>query len=489
MEDANGAPVAQFEDDMLRFVIQQHATASQTAARLGQLALRSRPSINTPNYIVPISRGVIPHLSQDNLQKHTRISAVYVPLEDCRCILLSPKLYTDTLAYSCWIIVIEKSHTDAPIYTTPVQNGESPLRRYISLPDQCLSILGPRRVPNIIPPAHNTNSSLAISTSVGFRFLELEQYNDAVKTLRADIATSMADLIARENASQKRVERSVDRTHAWLRDSIDHRAEQIPSPFFASIPPLEPQLLSLYLGDIQEEYKHRISGLCVYSPTTNAGLPDALKRLPTICLSDPATPQAVLAGIHAGIDLITVPFVTQSSEHGIALSFSFPGSNSEGTNAPLGTDMWSAVHATDLSPLSPDCKCYSCRRHHRAYVHHLLQANEMLAWTLLQIHNYAVIDSFFEGVRQSIRQGTFETDVETFDRLYEPELPKQTGQGPRVRGYQVKSVGGGESRKNPKAYGKLDDQMQKLAEAESGVATPDGDAMDIEEHGLAKVAD
>ncbi|KAK5038087.1 hypothetical protein LTS07_001555 [Exophiala sideris] len=489
MEDANGAPVVQPSEDMLKFVLQQHATASESAARIGQLALRSRPSINTPNYMVPSSRGVIPHLSQDSLQKHTRISAVYVPLEDCTFLPISTKLYTDSLAYSWWIIVIEKSHTDAPIYTTPVHNGDSPLRRYVGLPDQCLSILGPRRVPNIIPPAHNTNSSLAISTSVGFRFLELEQYNEAVKILKADVAMSMADLIARENASQKRIQRSVDRTHAWLRDSVQHRTEEDASSFFASIPPLEPQLLSLYLVDIRDEYKRHISGLCIYSPTTMVGLPDDLKRLPTICLSDPATPQALLAAIHAGIDLITVPFVTQSSEHGIALAFSYPGT-SEGPNASLGTDMWSPVHATDLSPLSPGCECYSCSRHHRAYVHHLLQANEMLAWTLLQIHNYTIIDAFFENIRHSIIQGTFDADVHTFNRAYEPEIPKQTGQGPRVRGYQTKSVGGGEPRKNPKAYGKLDDQMQKLAEAESGIATPDGNANDIVEHGLAKkVAD
>ena len=95
MEDAIGAPVGQPPDEMFKFVL-QHATASETAARVGQLVLRSRPSINTPSYIVPTSRGVIPHLSQDNLQKHTRISAVYVPLEDCTFLPISAKLYTDS---------------------------------------------------------------------------------------------------------------------------------------------------------------------------------------------------------------------------------------------------------------------------------------------------------------------------------------------------------------------------------------------------------
>jgi hypothetical protein len=71
---------------MLKFAVRQ-TSASECAARLGHLALGGRNPISTPHFIVPTSRGSIPHLSPDNLQKHTDISAVYVPLEDC---MLSP---------------------------------------------------------------------------------------------------------------------------------------------------------------------------------------------------------------------------------------------------------------------------------------------------------------------------------------------------------------------------------------------------------------
>ncbi|KIW99266.1 uncharacterized protein Z519_00929 [Cladophialophora bantiana CBS 173.52] len=461
MEPVTGASLAQLPDEMFEFILQQ-VSMPGCAGRLGQLILRGRPAISTPNYVVPTSRGVIPHLSQDNLQKHTNISTVYVPLED----------------------FIEKSHAKAPLYNTPAPNGESPLRRYIGLPDRHLSIFGLRRVPNIPCPAHNTDSSVAISTSVGFRSLEVEQYHEAVRTLKADISTSLPDLINTKVASVKRIEKSADRTHAWLRDFVEDKGEDTGLPFFASIPPHETELLSLYLSDLKDEYNSHISGLCVYSPSTVTGLPGALRDIPTVCLTDPSSPQAVLAAIHAGVDLLTVPFVTQSSEHGIAFSFTFPGCTKT-PNQPLGFDLWSTTHATDLSTLSPNCTCYTCTRHHRAYVHHLLQANEMLAWTLLQIHNFSVIDAFFSAVRQSIKGRTFEDDMGTFGRAYESELPALTGQGPRVRGYQMKSIGRGEPKKNAKAYGKLGDQVQKLAEAESGIASPQGDADDIEGHGLA----
>lgn len=53
--------------------------------RLGQLLLRQRQSISTPTFVAATSRGVIPHVTPDVLSKLTRVPAVYVGLEDCKC--------------------------------------------------------------------------------------------------------------------------------------------------------------------------------------------------------------------------------------------------------------------------------------------------------------------------------------------------------------------------------------------------------------------
>ena len=45
-------------------------------------------------------------------------------------------------------------------------------------------------------------------------------------------------------------------------------------------------------------------------------------------------------------------------------------------------------------PLVEGCKCLTCRQHHRGYIYHLLQVNEMTANTLLAIHNTHV----YQGV-------------------------------------------------------------------------------------------
>jgi queuine tRNA-ribosyltransferase accessory subunit len=295
----------------------------------------------------------------------------------------------------------------------------------------------------------------------------VEDYIRACNYLRADINISPADLTASDRNSVKRMEKSADRTHAWLRNTISAHGEQWEShsPLFASILPIEKEQQSFYLSDLADDFIPYLSGLCLYSPSTVTAIPESLEGLPRLCLANPTSPHEILSAVSVGIDLITTPFVTQISEQGMAFSFTFPPPRSSKPE-PLAFDLWSTSHAMSLEPLTPDCVCYTCTRHHRAYIHHLLQAREMLAWTLLQIHNFAVLDTFFASIRESIANIRFEEDCESFNRTYETEMPTRTGQGPRVRGYQVKSVGGGESKKNPKSYGRLDDQLQKSAEFE-----------------------
>jgi len=58
------------------------ATATTHGARLGRLVARN-VQIDTPAFLAPTSRGVVPHLSHDNLREHTDIRGAYVALEDC----------------------------------------------------------------------------------------------------------------------------------------------------------------------------------------------------------------------------------------------------------------------------------------------------------------------------------------------------------------------------------------------------------------------
>jgi queuine tRNA-ribosyltransferase subunit QTRTD1 len=60
------------------------ATGANLLPRLGRLSLPGRNAIETPHYLGLTSRGVVPHLSQDNFAQLSSITGVYAALEDCR---------------------------------------------------------------------------------------------------------------------------------------------------------------------------------------------------------------------------------------------------------------------------------------------------------------------------------------------------------------------------------------------------------------------
>lgn len=316
------------------------------------------------------------------------------------------------------------------------------MRKFICAADDMPVILGPRRYPPIPCPPVNTETSIAILTSVGFHQLSAHHYLQAIQTLKPDIAIGLADIEHGKPPGVKRRGKMVDRTHAFTRDALEQLYE-IPeaeaekgksrTAYFAPILPLNNAQQSLYLDDLETEFHDYLSGLALYESSSLTFIPESLGELPRLLLSDPPSPHEILRDISLGADLLTIPLIGASSDAGIALDFTFPvPSEVQGAEPrPLGIDLWSSIHAKDLSPLREGCECYACRHHHRAYFNHLLAAKEMTAWALLQIHNYHIMDQFFAGVRGSIQRGTFTEDVQAFNRAYVSALPERTGEGPR----------------------------------------------------------
>jgi queuine tRNA-ribosyltransferase len=84
--DSGTSKLSQLPPEMLDFTILK--TTSALAPRLGRLSLPGRTPVLTPGFFGSTSRGVIPHISQDNFRKHTNLDGVYVALEDCNLAFL-----------------------------------------------------------------------------------------------------------------------------------------------------------------------------------------------------------------------------------------------------------------------------------------------------------------------------------------------------------------------------------------------------------------
>ena len=73
-----------------------------------------------------------------------------------------------------------------------------------------------------------------------------------------------------------------------------------------------------------------------------------------------------------------------------------------------------ARHRDDPRPLDATCGCPACRKHSRAYLHHLINAKEMLGPILLTWHNLHYYQSLMAGMRAAIEQGRFGPFAEAF---------------------------------------------------------------------------
>jgi len=108
------------------------------------------------------------------------------------------------------------------------------------------------------------------------------------------------------------------------------------------------------------------------------------------------TPPDLVQGVKRGIDIFDCVLPTRLARHKSAM-----------TNTGR-MNMMNAQYARDERPISDSCTCYTCQNHSRAYIRHLIQVREMLAGTLLSIHNIHILLTLVKEMRDSIIKGHFE---------------------------------------------------------------------------------
>jgi queuine tRNA-ribosyltransferase len=77
-------------------------------------------------------------------------------------------------------------------------------------------------------------------------------------------------------------------------------------------------------------------------------------------------------------------------------------------------NLMNAVNARDERPIDSACGCYTCRHFTRAYLRHLVVAKEMLAATLISIHNLFTLLELVRQSRAAILNGSFDSFADQF---------------------------------------------------------------------------
>ena len=74
-------------------------------------------------------------------------------------------------------------------------------------------------------------------------------------------------------------------------------------------------------------------------------------------------------------------------------------------------------YKTDFTKLD-DCNCYTCKNYTKAYIRHLIVANESLGARLLSIHNIYFLHNLMAQIRENIKNGTIKQFKEQFLKDY-----------------------------------------------------------------------
>ncbi|WP_042330802.1 tRNA guanosine(34) transglycosylase Tgt [Desulfosporosinus orientis] len=104
------------------------------------------------------------------------------------------------------------------------------------------------------------------------------------------------------------------------------------------------------------------------------------------------SPDALIEGVIRGIDMFDCVLPTRIARNGTALT-------------RYGkVIVRNAGSARDFGPIDPSCDCYACRNYSRAYIRHLLKADEILGLRLMTIHNLRYLQILMGEIREAIKE-------------------------------------------------------------------------------------
>jgi len=207
--------------------------------------------------------------------------------------------------------------------------------------------------------------------------------------------------------SHAEVEKSMELTHRWARRSLAARTTTA--------------LFGIVQGGVYPDLRKRsaeeisamdfdgvaIGGVSVGE--TKSEMLDVMRHTAPLLPRDKprylmgvGTPQDLLDGVAAGIDMFDCVMPTRNARNGTLFT-------SEGK-----ISIKNARFAADEGPLDPNCACVTCRTASRAYLRHLYVTGEIAALVYNTIHNVFFYLDLMRRVRQAIALDSFGAFRETF---------------------------------------------------------------------------
>ena len=118
------------------------------------------------------------------------------------------------------------------------------------------------------------------------------------------------------------------------------------------------------------------------------------------------TPQNILEAVERGVDFFDCVYPSRNARHGQL--YTHRGK----------INIKNARYEKDMKPIEEGCRCPTCQTYSRAYIRHLMKANEMLGMRLCVMHNLYFYNHLMEEIRNALDQGRFaEFKRQTLDAM------------------------------------------------------------------------
>ncbi len=235
-------------------------------------------------------------------------------------------------------------------------------------------------------------------------FFTPEKSIEIQNDIHSDIMMSFDECVD-ANASYDYVKNSMERTLRWAKRGLDyHKANSHP----------DQSLFGIVQGGMFKDLReisaretvamnfdgYSIGGLSVGE--TKEEMIDILNFTTPLLPEDKprynmgvGTPDYLFESFQAGIDMADCVLPTRIARNGTAIT-------SHGRVV-----IKNATYKEDFSPLDPECDCYTCKNHSRAYLRHLVNAKEILGARLLSYHNLYFLLKMCENIREAIMNDSF----------------------------------------------------------------------------------
>lgn len=329
--------------------------------------------IVTPNFIISTIRGALPHLTPDHPNPPS-IAAVYAEdMWDREGIVPECTVRNNLVAKS-------------PLLVAGVRRPQSPF----------------------IKNKPNTDQSMAISTTQGSRMASIPDMTKFMTNMHPDILVLPYDIPAQSAPGaaigSNRVLKMRRRSELWTKtisaEYLNSRRSCSSNNTTTIAVTLPPQLCNAdYLAEIDGLYNaYCFNEICSTLPS-NADLTKL--RLNISGLHDWSQ---IVNVISRGADLVDID-VTYFSDKGLALTLSL------NADSPEYIDLNSNEFVANKDVLGKTGFMLG-------YIHHLLEAKEMTAQVILQLHNIGVVEELFKQIQGSIAQNTFHDLAEKFKLKY-----------------------------------------------------------------------